>query len=420
MSTLSPLSLVCFFFLLTSACWFSACVNNSIGSGQPVGMFTAFDIPEAAPWSERMALSIIKRNPEAWMTDFRPSPRWTYTNGLIMLAMQKLWQHSGDERYWAYAKAYADTLIDAQGQIRGYDATEFNIDHINAGKILFLLYERSGDQRYHQAIGTLRTQLRWQPRTTEGGFWHKLRYPWQMWLDGLYMGAPFLAEYGHRYDEPAAFAEVAHQLTLMAQHARDAETGLLRHAWDESHLQAWADPETGRSPHVWGRAMGWYAMALVDVLDQFPPDQPRRDELLVLLDQLVQAVAPYQDPKTGLWYQVLDMPEAQGNYLEATVSCMFAYTIARAVNQGYLPEARLAIATRAYQGILDHLVEVDDDGVMSITRCCSVAGLGGDPYRDGSFAYYISEPIRSNDAKATGPFMLASLEFEKRQLSFSR
>ena len=376
-------------------------------------------IPEDASWSERMALSIMTRNPEAWMTDFRESPRWSYTHGLIMMSMQRLWQHNSDERFWNYAKSYADTMIDAQGQIRDYDITEFNIDHVNAGKILFVLYERSADPRYRTAIETLRTQLRWQPRTTEGGFWHKLRYPWQMWLDGLYMGSPFLAEYGKRFGDSVALDDVAHQILLMEQRAMDPETGLLRHGYDDSRLQQWSNDQTGLSENIWGRAVGWYAMAVVDVLDHLPNTHPQRQAILAVLQRLADAVKPYQS-EHGLWYQVLDMPEAEGNYEEATVSSMLTYALAHSVNQGYLPESYLAMAQQAYQGILTHLVEIDDDGVMSLQKCCAVAGLGGDPYRDGTYQYYINEEVRANDPKGTGPFILASLEFERLGLEFSR
>jgi len=408
-------SLICLLGFLSLA----GCLMQGQSSKQENSANRSIVIPEDAAWSERMALSIMTRNPEAWMTDFRESPRWSYTHGLIMMAMQRLWQHNSDERFWDYAKSYADTMIDAQGQIRDYDITEFNIDHINAGKILFLLYERSADPRYLTAIETLRTQLRWQPRTTDGGFWHKLRYPWQMWLDGLYMGSPFLAEYGKRFGDSTAVNDVIHQILLMEKHALEPESGLLFHGYDESRLQRWSDDKTGLSPNIWGRAMGWYAMAVVDVLDHLPKNHPRRPEVMEVLKRLADAIAPYQS-ENGLWCQVLDMPQEPGNYEEATVSSMMAYVLARAVNQGYLPESYLDMARKAYAGILTHLVKVDENGVMSLEKCCAVAGLGGDPYRDGTYEYYINEKIRANDPKGTGPFILASLEFERRGIEFPR
>lgn len=408
-------------FLLAGSLLLSSCLTDIRGSGSSTPKKSSVVIiPEDATWSQRMALSIIKEHPEPWTNDFRDSPRWTYTHGLIMLSMQRLWQHSGDERYWEYAKEYADTMIDPQGKIRDYDVTEFNIDHVNPGKMLFLLYERSGDIRYRRAMASLREQLHWQPRTTDGGYWHKLRYPWQMWLDGLYMGSPYLAEYGKKFEEPAAFDEVVHQLTLVAKHTLDPQTGLLRHGWDESHLQRWADPQTGQSPHIWGRSVGWYLMALVDVLDHLPADHPGRAEVLDMLAQQATVVASHQNAKTGLWYQVMDLPEREGNYEEASATCMFAYALARGANRGYLDKAHMATAQKAFQGLIDHLITVDSSGAMTISKCCSVAGLGGEPYRDGSFEYYISEPVRNDDPKATGPFILASLEFEQAGIVFSK
>lgn len=382
-------------------------------TAQKVATAEEIEISSALPWSERMAKSVMKSNPEAWMTDFREEPRWTYTNGLVLLAILKVGEQSNNQAYINYAKSYADTLINAKGEILNYNLTDFNIDNVNAGKLLFPLYESTGDERYKTALFTLRKQLQWQPRTSEGGFWHKLVYPWQMWLDGLYMGAPFYAEFAKTFNEPQAFDDVAKQFILMEKNAKDPKTGLLRHGWDESKSQRWADPNTGQSPCAWGRAMGWYMMALVDVLDYFPENHPKRAELLAILNRTAAAVAKYQDEKSGLWYQVMDQGTRKGNYLEATASSMFVYAFAKAVNKGYLPETYLQKAKKGYQGLIDNLIEVNKNGEVQINQCCAVAGLGGKPYRDGTYDYYIKEQIRSNDTKATGPFILASLEFEK-------
>lgn len=366
-----------------------------------------------ASWSERMAVSIMQRNPESWMTDFQRSPQWSYTHGLIMMSFLKLWQATGKQEYFDYAKSYADTMIDSTGKIKDYRIDEFNIDNINPGKFLFTLYDNTEDEKYLKAIQTLRRQIEWQPRTSEGGFWHKLRYPWQMWLDGLYMGAPFYAEYTKRFGEAADFDDIALQFRLIQTHTRDTVSGLMYHGWDESRVQRWADPETGLSPHFWGRAMGWYGMALVDVLDHMPQDHPGYEEIQGYLGEFVEAVAAVQDKESGLWYQILDMPEKEGNYLEATVSCMFVYAIAKAVNNKYVDPGYIEIAKKGYDGILKDFVEVDPKGQVHLNQCCSVAGLGGSPYRDGSYDYYISEEVRSNDPKGTGPFILAVLEMEK-------
>jgi unsaturated rhamnogalacturonyl hydrolase len=360
-----------------------------------------------------MALSEMYRNPQAWMIDAK-APKWNYTQGLVLMAIQRVGETTKNDRYFRYVKSYADTMINADGDILTYQLDNFNIDHINPGKILFSLNEKTGEERYLKALQQLRRQLSWQPRTTAGGFWHKLRYPWQMWLDGLYMGAPFYAEYAVRFHEPEDFYDIARQFILMEEKARDPQTGLLYHGWDESRVQKWSDPETGLSPHFWGRAMGWYAMALVDVLDFMPADHPDRDELLAILDRLAAAVAKVQDKDSGLWYQVLDRAGAKGNYLEATASCMFVYSLAKAVNKSYLNEQYMAVAEKAYRGVLDRLIEVEENGAVNLLQCCAVAGLGGSPYRDGSYEYYVGEPVIRNDPKGTGPFILASLEMEKR------
>lgn len=304
-------------------------------------------------------------------------------------------------------------MITNSGEIKNYHIDEYNIDHINPGKILFDLHDKTKDNRYEKVLFTLRQQLEWQPRTTDKGFWHKLRYTYQMWLDGLYMGAPFYAQFAQRYDQPEAFDDIAHQLILMENRARDEKTGLLHHGWDESRVQSWANPETGKSPEFWGRAMGWYAMALVDVLDFFPEDHPQRLEIIGILNRLAEAITLVQDDQTGLWFQVLDKGGAKGNYLEATASCMFSYALIKGVNNQYLDPKYQKVAKKAYDGIIEHLIEVEPSGEVHIHKCCAVAGLGGNPYRDGSYDYYINEEVRSNDTKATGPFILASLEFER-------
>lgn len=364
------------------------------------------------PWSVRMADSEMNRNPEPWMIDFRETPKWEYTQGLVLKAILQVWQATGDEKYFRYVKTYYDQFIDTDGNIMTYDLDEYNIDRINPGKVLFSLYQKSGDEKFRKAIFLLRKQMQTHPRTIEGGFWHKNIYPHQMWLDGIYMASPFLAEFARTFDEPALFDDVADQIILMEKHARDGKTGLLFHGWDESRQQKWSNPATGQSPNFWGRAMGWYSMALVDVLDFLPADHPKRPDVIAILQRLATAIANFQDAETGLWYQVVDKAEKDGNYLESTASCMFVYSLAKAVKNGYINSLFLGVAEKGYNGILKVFIEADEDGSIQIHQACSVAGLGGDPYRDGSFEYYIGEKIRSNDPKAVGPFILASLELE--------
>ncbi len=380
----------------------------SVVSAQP-----AQEISESLPWSERMALSVMERNPDPRLLDFQEAPKWEYTHGLMLKAFERIWRKNGEDKYLDYIKSYYDQMIYEDGTIERYDPRNFNIDRVNPGRVLFMLYEETGKEKYKTALETLRRQLEWQPRTTEGGFWHKLRYPWQMWLDGAYMGSPFYAEYSQRHNDAAGFDDVAKQLILMDKHLRDDETGLLYHGWDESRLQVWSDEETGRSAEFWGRAIGWYAMAIVDVLDYFPSDHPKRDKLIDIFEELVIALEKYQDKEAGVWYQVVDKGDQEGNYLESSASTMYVYSIAKAVNNGYIDEKYMDIAERGWEGILSEFIEVDENGIVEITNVCAVAGLGGEPPRSGKYEYYINELVRSNDPKAVGPFIMASLEMNK-------
>jgi unsaturated rhamnogalacturonyl hydrolase len=373
--------------------------NSASATTQP------WSVATTQPWSVRMADSVMKRGAPM-------SARWHYENGVMLKAIEQVWQKTGDDKYWAYIKEISDQFIDPAGNVRTYTVVEYNLDQVNPGKILFPLYKNTGDERYKHAIYLLREQLRWQPRTNERGFWHKRIYPYQMWLDGIYMASPFYAEFANTFDDPAAFDDVAHQITLIEKHTRDPKTGLLYHGWDESKQQRWADPETGLSPHFWGRAIGWYAMAIVDVLDYFPVDHPKRGAIISVFERMVAALSNVQDQPTGLWYQVLDQGNRPGNYLEASASCMFVHAIAKGIRKGYLDKRVLAMAQRGYEGILENLIEVDALGLVNLHWTCGGAGLGGTPYRDGSFEYYVGEKIVTNDYKGVGPFIMASVEME--------
>ncbi|MFN2314022.1 MAG: glycoside hydrolase family 105 protein [Bacteroidales bacterium] len=365
-------------------------------------------------WSVRMAESEMIRNPSLWMADFETEKKWNYTQGLLGLAFMRLEEATGDKRYYEYAKGYADSLIDENGVIYKYKMDNFNIDQVNPGKMMFLLYDRTKDPRYEKVIRTLREQLERQPRIAEGGFWHKKIYPDQMWLDGLYMGAPFYAEYALRYEQPEDFQDVVNQFLIVASHTYDPATGLYRHAFDASRRMPWSDSITGQAPHAWGRAMGWFSMAIVDVLDFLPEEQPGRDEIISILQGMTVKLTEIQDPKTGGWYQVPDRPGEPGNYIETSCTAMFAYAIFKGVRMGYLDGKYLATARKAYQGLIDNFIKTDSSGLVTMTNICGVAGLGGDPYRDGSYEYYIGEVIRENDPKGVGPFIMASLEMELR------
>ncbi|MBN2280257.1 MAG: glycoside hydrolase family 88 protein [Candidatus Marinimicrobia bacterium] len=365
--------------------------------------------------SVKMCESVMQRSPEPWNLDPDHEPKWEYTYGLVLKAMLETWQTSSEDRIFQYVKAYYDHFIVNDSTILTYKPEDFNIDRINPGKPLFLLYEITRESRYEQAIHLLRDQMRNHPRTSESGFWHKKIYPHQMWLDGIYMASPFLAQYAKTYHEPELFNDIAKQILLIEKHTRDSKSGLLYHGWDESRQQRWADPKTGHSPHFWGRAMGWYGMALTDVLDYFPEDHSVRQDIIDVLDRFARAITAVQDPQSGLWYQVLDQGDRKGNYPESSASAMFVYTLLKGCRLGYLDPQYLAVAEKGYRGILKQFLRYDEQGNLNITSACAVAGLGGNPYRDGSYDYYVSTKIAVNDPKAVGPFILASLEMEKLQ-----
>jgi unsaturated rhamnogalacturonyl hydrolase len=364
-------------------------------------------------WSDKMALTLMKRHPESYMIDDAKAPKWDYVHGLVLYAFQELNKKNPDTRYTAYIKSYADNFIQNDGSIKTYELEKYNIDMIVAGRLLFNLYDTSKEEKYLKAMQLLRKQLEEHPRTQSGGFWHKKIYPNQMWLDGLYMGEPFYAQYTATFENGKNLDDVAKQFEQIQLHATDSKTGLLYHAWDESKLMPWANKETGNSPNYWSRALGWYVMALVDALDYFPKDHPKQKEIVGYLNNVAVALAKFQDEKSGLWYQVTDKGGEKGNYLEASGSSMFAYAFAKGVNKGYLPAKYKKLANKAFDGLTKQLIKKDADGGITLTQACQVAGLGGTPYRDGSYEYYINERKKDNDPKATGPFILAALELNR-------
>lgn len=370
-------------------------------------------ISEKLPMSVRLAESEMVRCPESWQLDFQPKLKWDYCHGVELQAFLRLEEMYGDSRYFDYAEAYCDTMVREDGTVVAYKREEFSLDRVNTGKILFNMYARTGEEKYKKALDLMYSQFEGQPRTKEGGFWHKKVYPHQMWLDGLYMGAPFYAEYAARYDKPEAFQDVINQFCVVARHTYDPATGLYKHAWDESREQFWCNKENGQSAHSWGRAMGWFAMALVETLEFVPVDEPNRDSLLAILDNVVKQIERYQDKKTGLWYQVLDRSGDRGNYLESSVSAMFIYSLYKGIRLGVVPATYMTVADKGFEGFMKRFIKVGKKGVVSITDCCAVAGLGGKNMRDGSYDYYINELIRDNDPKAVGPFINACLERER-------
>jgi unsaturated rhamnogalacturonyl hydrolase len=373
--------------------------------------FSQQTIAQTLPLSQQMASTVMQTWHDSFSVKPGGKPRWSYDQGVMLKGIEGIWQNTGDVKYFNYIQHEMDFFVKEDGSIYDYKGAEYNIDHVNNGKSLLLLYRVLGKEKYKKAVQMLRDQLRTHPRTNEGGFWHKKIYPYQMWLDGLYMGQPFYAEYAMVFHEDTAFNDIANQFIYMERHARDAKTGLLYHGWDESKQQQWANKETGNSPNFWGRALGWYGMAMVDALDYFPQKHAGRDSIIAILNRFAKAVTNVQDPASGLWYDIVDKPKEPKNYKEASASCMLTYTLAKAVRLGYIPSSYLANAKRGYAGILKEFIKTEN-GQVNLHGTVAVSGLGGNPYRDGSLAYYMGEPVIVNDPKGIGAFLNCAVEME--------
>ena len=369
------------------------------------------------PYSVRMMDSEMLRNPDAtWLDGRQGKLKWNYTTGLELLSFLDVADRYGLPYAVDYVRNWADTMADSNGNVVTYKKENYNVDHICPGRIYYRLYYRTGGQKYRRVLRKLREQLDSQPRTAEGAFWHKQVYPHQVWLDGLYMAQPFYAEYTKKFsskkDRDSLFSDICNHFDVAARHTFDSRTGLFRHAWDESRSMFWADSLTGQSAHAWGRACGWYAMALAETIDYLPEKHPGREDLIGKFRYIMEKLPEYADPQTGMWYQVLDCPGQPGNYIEATASAMFVYSYLKGVRQGWLSEDWRDYSQDLYRKFINAFVKENPDGTISIASCCSVAGLGGKQMRSGTYDYYLSEPVIDNDCKGVGPFIWASLEYE--------
>ena len=393
-------------------------------------------------YSEWMTYSEMQRVPKSYLLDFSTKPKWSYVMGIELEAMYDTYQKYGGQRILDYCMEYTDTMINAKGEIRGYNLLDYNLDNIRTGHFVARMYQDYPDLKNLTAMLTMMKQLQQQPRTVKDKvYWHKAIYAYQVWLDGIFMGLPYHALTAKMLLKPRQaqkiYDDAVNQISTTYERTFDPKTGLNRHAYDENRNMFWADPETGLSQHCWGRAQGWFTMALIELLDAIPENYSRRGELITLLQKDLDAIIKWQDKKTGLWYQVMDQPGREGNYLESTCSSMFSYVLLKAYRKGYLGEKYRDAGVKAYQGILSHFIRVNADKTISLTNCCSVAGLGPgispeveaalkkinpkakakeDKRRDGSYEYYLSEPVRDNDAKGVGPFIWASLEMEQMVL----
>ena len=399
-------------------------------------------------YSEWLTYSEMKRVPESYLLDFSTKPKWSYVMGIELEGMLDTYLRYGGEDIRKYCQMYTDKMIDEQGNITGYNMLDYNLDNIRTGHFVTRMYQKWPETKNLLAMKTMMKQLQDQPRTiADKVYWHKAIYAYQVWLDGIFMGLPFRvltapitetqktqkAQKAQKSQILAIYDDAVNQLKITYDRTYDPKTGLNRHAYDETRKTFWADKETGLSQHCWGRAQGWYTMALIEVLDALPDDYARKQEVIDLLVKDFDAILKWQDKKSGVWYQVMDSPEREGNYLESTCSAMFTYALLKAYRKGYVGDKYRDAGIRAYKGMVNNFIKVHPDKTISLTSCCSVAGLGPaatpeveaalktvnpkgtvkeNRRRDGSFQYYLSEPIRDNDAKGIGPFIWASLEME--------
>ena len=397
-------------------------------------------------YSEWLTYSEMQRVPKSYLLDFSTSPKWSYVMGIELEGMLDTYLCYGGEAIRKYCQEYTDTMIYADGNIRGFNILDYNLDNIRTGHFVTRMYQNWPEAKNLKAMQLMMKQLQDQPRTiVDRVFWHKAVYAYQVWLDGIFMGLPFRcltapitekAPKGKRAKGNPAISiydDAVNQLKITYERTLDSKTGLNRHAYDETRKTFWADKETGLSQHCWGRAQGWYTMALIEVLDALPEDYARRSEVIDLLKSDFDAILKWQDKDSGVWYQVMDSPGRSENYLESTCSAMFTYALLKAYRKGYVGEKYRDAGIKAYKGIINKFIKVHSDKTISLTECCSVAGLGPaetpeviaamkkinpkgsvkeNRRRDGSYAYYLSEPIRDNDAKGVGPFIWASIEME--------
>lgn len=339
------------------------------------------------------------------------SNKWNYIDGCMITGILELYEITGEARFLDFADRFLSGFVEEDGHIRTYDPEEYSLDNVNPAKNLFPLYDLTGKEKYRKAIERVRSQLSTMPRTPEGNFWHKLIYPDQVWLDGIYMALPFYMEYEKRFDAQKDCPDICQQIANVEIRMRDPETGLYYHGYDASRKMYWADPVTGCSPNFWLRAEGWFILGLVDVLEIMKdlPMQAESAHLQHMLLDLAKALTKYQDP-SGLWYQLIALPELEGNYLETSGTALISAALLKAVRLGFLPESFRAVGEKAFYGIVDHRLTKNADGTPCVTGICLVGGLGGAQHRDGSVAYYLSEPVVQNDAKGVGPLLLAYTE----------
>lgn len=361
-------------------------------------------------WSVKMANTVIARS-DSLIHYVDGKPKWAYDVALLGMAIDRL--GNVDSKYSKYMEDWVNYFVNPDGSVTDYRLKEYNLDRIFPGRNVITVYNRYPEARYKIALDNFIEQLKTHPKTISGGYWHKNIYEWQMWLDGIFMASTYMAQYAYTFDAPEWYDVASSQTKMIYEKTLDPETGLLMHAWDESKKQAWCDPVTGKSHYPWSRAMGWYVMAIEDILDYLPADHRDRSDLIEILQTTCSALLKVRDRETGIWFQVLNEGGREGNYLEGSGSAMYAYAFAKGVRMGYLNKEYLNIANSAFDGILKELITVDKNGLLTFHNICGGCGLGGNPYRDGSYEYYINEKRIDNDTKGVGPFIMAAIELDR-------
>jgi unsaturated rhamnogalacturonyl hydrolase len=367
-------------------------------------------ITDQPKWSVRMANTVITKA-DSLIHFVSGKPKWAYDVAFLGMAIDKL--GNVDPKYSKYMMDWVNYFIHPDGSVTDYRLKEYNLDRIFPGRNVITVYKRNPDQKYKIALDNFIEQMKTHPKTNAGGYWHKNIYPWQMWLDGIFMASTYIAQYAKEFNAPEWFDVATFQTKLIYDKTLDPSSGLLMHAWDESRQQKWCDPATGQSHYPWSRAMGWYTMAIMDILDYLPANHPDRADLIQILQNCCNALLKVRDPKSGIWFQVLNYGGREGNYLEGSGSAMYIYVFARGARMGYLDKKYRDIANNAFDKFIKELVTVDDKGMVTIHNICGGCGLGGNPYRDGTYEYYINEKRFDNDTKGVAPFILAAIELDR-------
>jgi unsaturated rhamnogalacturonyl hydrolase len=361
-------------------------------------------------WSVRMANTILTRS-DSLIYYVDRNPKWAYDVAFLGMAVDRL--GNSNVKYSKYMEDWVNYFVRSDGSIVDYSLKEYNLDRIFPGRDIITVYKRHPDPKYKIALDNFIEQLKTQPKTKSGGYWHKNIYPYQMWLDGIFMASTYMAQYAREFNSPEWFDMACIQTKMIYEKTLDPRSGLLMHAWDESHSQKWCDPATGKSHYPWSRAMGWYILAMEDILEYLPENHPDRAGLITILQKTCDALLNVRDPETGLWFQVLNNGGRKGNYPEGSGSAMYAYAFARGAHRNWLDKKFLIIANSAFDDIIKELITVDEKGYVTMHNICGGCGLGSNPYRDGSYKYYVTEKRIDNDPKGVAPFILAALELDR-------